>query len=138
MYTGPERPSAELALVEVNSYAQKNTLRWVVTDVSLSDGTNTRKTFRIPAGEYTLQVKWRIYDATEGSLTKALFLPFADKAKRIGEGVESIPFAAEAGRLYRLRWASRPDASLAGDPEDMVLKLVAAGSSPELVAADEG
>jgi len=137
MYDGPDRAPSELAMVEVNRYAQKNKLRWVVTEVSIPDGPSTRKTFQIPAGEYTLKVKWRLYDTSEGSMGKALFLPIADEAKRIDEGVETIPFAAEGGRLYRLRWASRPDASLTGDPKDMELKLVAAGGLPRLVAAGE-
>lgn len=134
MYTGPDRPADELALVEVNTFAQTDKLRWVITDVRLADGPSSRRTFEIPAGDYTLQVEWRIYDSTEGGLTKALLVPFADNAKRIDEGVESIPFTAEAGRLYRLRWAARSDASLAGEPRDMTLKLFSAGMLPRLAS----
>ena len=70
------------------------------------------------------------------ALPLALFVPLADNPKRIDEGVKSIPFAAGAGKFYRLRWASRPDASISGDPKDMELRLVAAGDRPALVAAN--
>jgi len=136
MYEGPERPAGELALVEVNRYAQKNKLRWVITEVSIADGPRTKGTFDIPAGNYTLDVSWRLYDTSEGGMTGALFVPIADEAKRIDEGVKSIPFSVGAGKFYRLRWASRSDASISGDPADMELRLVAAGDRPTLVAGD--
>ena len=136
LYEGPARPRAELALVEVNRYAQKRTLRWVISEIRLADGSKakTKQTFEIPSGDYRLEVDWRLYDTTEGGMTMGLLVPFADRAKRIGEGVQTIAFTPEAGAFYRLQWASRPDASLEPSPKDMELTLVAAGRRPELVA----
>ena len=137
MYSGAERPAGELALVEVNRYAQKRELRWVIADVRIPDGHRTEGTFNIPAGEHTLEVSWAIYDTGQGSLSRALLAPITDRATRIDAGVETIPFTAEAGRFYRLRWTSRADASIDGNRGDMELRLVAAGVRPRLAAAGE-
>jgi hypothetical protein len=137
LYKGPERPKAELALVEVNRYAQKRTLRWVIAEIRLAEGPKTKKTFEIPAGEFKLQVDWSLYDTTEGKLVGGLFVPIADRAKRIDKGVQTIQFSPEAGAFYRLQWTSRPDAGLEPGPKDMELTLVAAGRRPGLAKKTE-
>jgi hypothetical protein len=122
-------------MVEVSGYAQKNKLRWIVTRVGLPGGPSTKRTFDIPAGAHSLEVAWRVYDTSERSLAGALLVPYADHARKIEEGVTTIPFAAEAGHFYRLRWSARSDATIRGAPHDMELILIAAGMRPELVAA---
>ena len=119
--------------MEVNTYAQKRTLRWVITGVRLPDGPRAKGTFEIPAGEYELIVDWRLYDATETVDVGDFFLPIADRPKRLDGGVKSFPFRAEAGRFYRLQWMAREDVDLEPDVGDMELTLVDAGDRPKLI-----
>lgn len=130
LYEGAELPAAQTALVELNTYAQKGTLRWVVREVRLANGPRTRRTFDIKPGHQRLEVSWQVYDATEKPLLGSLILPVADRAKRIDEGTAIFEFNPEAGRFYRLQWTSRADASLEGEPRDMELTLVDAGQRP--------
>ena len=130
LYEGATLPSDETALVEVNTYAQKRTIRWVVREVRLTDGPKVRGTFDVKPGPRRIEVTWQVYDAGERPLLGALLLPVADRAKRIDEGVAVFQFDPVAGRLYRLQWSSRADASIEGDPKDMELTLVDAGLRP--------
>jgi hypothetical protein len=130
LYDGAKLPADQTALVEVNTYAQKRTLRWVIREVRLPGGPNARGTFDIKPGPQKIEVEWQIYDATENDVVGSVLLPVADRAKRIDEGVRTISFHPEAGRFYRLQWASRQDASIEGKPTDMELTLVDAGLRP--------
>jgi hypothetical protein len=130
LYDGAKLPADQTALVEVNTYAQKRTLRWVISEVRLPDGPHVRGTFDIKPGPQKIEVEWQIYDATENAVVGSVLLPVADRAKRIDEGVRTFSFQPEAGRFYRLQWASRGDASIEGEPTDMELTLVDAGLRP--------
>lgn len=136
LYKGAERPGAELALVEVNTYSQKRTLRWVIVGVRLPDGQRVKGSFDIPGGAYELQVDWRLYDATEKADAGDFLVPFADLPKLLDEGVKTFSFKPEAGRFYRLQWTARDDVALEPSAEDMELTLVDAGQRPTL--ADSG
>jgi len=130
LYEGPALPADQTALVEVNTYAQKRTLRWVVRDVRLAGGPHARGTFDVKPGPQRLEVEWEVFDASENALLPSLFLPIADRAERIDGGVTPFEFSPEAGRLYRLQWTSRDDATIDGDPRDMEVTLVDAGLRP--------
>lgn len=130
LYDGAKLPADQTALVEVNTYAQKRTLRWVIREVRLPGGPNVQGTFDIKPGPQKIEVEWQIYDATENEVVGSVLLPVADRAKRIDEGVQTFSFHPEAGRFYRLQWASRGDASIEGEPTDMELTLVDAGLRP--------
>lgn len=123
--------------MEVRTYAQKRTLRWVILGVRLADGSRAKGTFDVPAGEHDLMIDWRLYDATEKADAGDFLVPIADRPKRLDGGVKSIPFRAEAGRFYRLQWTARDDADLEPGPADMELTLVAAGDRPTLAQGAE-
>ncbi|MHC4939377.1 MAG: hypothetical protein ACYTHK_10440 [Planctomycetota bacterium] len=130
LYDGVKLPADRTALVEVNTYAQKRTLRWVIKEVRLPDGPKTNRTFDIKPGPHQLEVEWRIYDASENEIVGSVLLPIADRAKKIDEGVKVFQFSPEAGKFYRLQWASRSDATIEGEPGDMELTLTDAGLRP--------
>ena len=130
LYEGAELPRSQTALVEVNRYSQEQTLRWVITRVSIPDGPKTRGTFEITPGPKRLEVEWHVYDAAERKLFRSVMVPISDVPKRLEHGVTVLEFTPEAGRFYRIRWVPRVGESAEGEPRDMVLSLVDAGMRP--------
>ena len=115
---------AESALVEVNTYAQRETTRWVITEVRVRGVRDVEGTFEIAPGPQRLSVKWSRYDATEKFNVGVYLLPIADRPKEVDSGTRIIDFEPIAGKLYRLQWTP-----LAESP-DMTITLVDAGQRP--------
>lgn len=112
------------ALVEVNTYAQRETTRWVITEVRIRGVRDVEGTFEVPPGPQRLEVDWSRYDATEKFNAGVYFWPIGDRPKEVDSGTREIDFTPVSGKLYRLQWTTP------GDSPDMVVTLAEAGQRP--------
>lgn len=119
---------AGAALVEVNTYAQRETTRWVITEVRVRGARDVEGTFEIAPGPQRLTVKWSRYDATEKFNVGVYLLPIADRPREVDSGTRIIDFEPVTGKLYRLQFV--PSGTPGADSSDMTITLVDAGQRP--------